>query len=295
MDDLCLRKHSQSLAVSSVSIDVDFTKPPALFVNDAAYKDHIPLLADSPKQGWQPVIMTAKDRSKYHSDQGAIAGQSKQDPLAASDNLTPLQTGMFVLMGVLGVVASVFVTNCLIYIYRQQKGQQPVTKDAGVEKVTSGWVWLDKNTLEENAIATTPEPFLSERDFQKRCSRSDSLQSRVSKHSSSGTYRGSECSIRITANPRASIREGVTPGRLSEVSSDSEDDIYCSPKLTIGIAEPEKCSLLSEEYDLPAEHGDSDMELDYNNTFIVHKEGEGVKKPVNLTQLEFDNLRESIA
>ena len=169
----------------------------------------------------------------------------------------------------------------------------------GSEQVNNGWVWLNKTTLEENAINTSPEPLLSDRDFQKRCSRSDSLQSTRSKRSSTGTYQGSECSIRIRVNPANVLN-------LPDLSdSDDEDELYSvdPTQPVISIEEPE-LSDLGELYSLSSDNSsrrrqsaDSNLSDECKQSFIVHDDevDEELATPTSITQEQFDNLRESMA
>ena len=330
MDELCQRKASRYLSIGYVYVESDVSKPAGQFVNDAAYRSeansHLFSSWGKKEKSRQsvPVVKNVAKAEKAKVDINK-AQPTKVQAVHEGNNggggggLTPLETGMFVLMGVLGDVASVFVTNCLVYMYRQNKrDNESMSSSVGSEKVDSGWVWLNKTTLEENAINTEPEQFLSERDFQKRCSRSDSLQSTRSKRSStSGTYKGSECSIRITVNPRHTLN-------LPELSSDSEeeDELYSSAshnQPVIGLVEPE-LSDLGEDFSLhsasslrsrrrqSSELGD-EIDPECHQSFIIHEDEESVgdihdnedeidldtSSTGNLTQEQFDNLRESVA
>lgn len=316
MDKSCQRKVSRYLSIGYIYIKSQLSKPAGLFVNDAAYKSQ-PVRV-KPGGGRKPVPVLTKISGKGHSNKPVKSNSmpviSRHTNTGGDGALSPLETGMFVLMGVLGVVASVFITNCLIYTYRQQKrkslnGLRTVSAD-GTEKVDNGWVWLNKNTLEENAISTSPEQFLSERDFQKRCSRSDSLQSTRSKRSSTGTYKGSECSIRITVNPRNTIN---LPD-LSD-SSEGEDELFSASvhkQLVIGIEEPELSDIgdeCDEDFSLNSlrskrrQSAQSDNSEECQQSFIIHDVDEEEKvvleetasRPASLTQEQFDNLRETVA
>lgn len=317
MDELCQKKPTRYLSIGYVYVESDVSKPAGLFVNDAAYKSegnsHI-FSSWAKKDKIKKPLSITKTVAKLERQKISI---SKPQPVRIEDSssdsdtsggLTPLETGMFVLMGVLGVVASVFVTNCLVYMYRQNKqDNENMSNSVGSEKVDSGWVWLNRSTLEENAISTAPEQFLEERDFQKRCSRSDSLHSSRSKRSSTGTYKGSECSVRITVNPRHTLN-------LPDLSdSESDDELYSAAnnQPIIGIEEPE-LSDLGEDFSLHSvpsirskrrQSADGSVDDECHLSFIIHDsadelnddEAEIDTSTGNLTQEQFDNMRESVA
>lgn len=322
MDELCQKKASRYLSIGYVYVESDVTKLAGQFVNDAAYRSegnsHLFNLWGKKDKSRQSVTKNfgrvEKTKPGINKPQ-QIKVETINDDSNGGGGLTPLETGMFVLMGVLGVVASVFVTNCLVYMARQNKREnESMASSVGSEKVDSGWVWLNKSTLEENAVSTEPEQFLSERDFQKRCSRSDSLQSTRSKRSS-GTYKGSECSVRITVNPRHILN-------LPELSDSEEDELYSSSasrnQPIIGLVEPE-LSDLGEDFSLHSvsstrsrRRQSSEVECDpeCHQSFIIHSDEEEGSfmdemndndevdldtSTGNLTQEQFDNLRESVA
>jgi len=311
MDSACQRKTSKYLAVGYMYIRSEISKPAGLFVNDAAYKT---AYQNKPPSAFKPLPHKPLSVAKPNSVKAVKPALSKTSEVKADQTkehntggVTPLETGMFVLMGILGVVASVFVTNCLVYSYRQKlkrAGSAHVSMSDGSEKVDNGWVWLNRSTLEENAINTSPEPLLSEKDFIKRCSRSDSLQSTRSKRSSIGTYKGSECSIRITVNPRNILN-------LPEMS-DSEEELYSADDVKqpiIGIEEPEvsdmdeeECYSRSSSMNRRRQSGEGDSasnDEECEKSFIIHDDvhDDVCKDPQSpsFTQEEFDNLRESVA
>ena len=72
------------------------------------------------------------------------------------------------------------------------------------------WVWIGRSTLERNAVdLTCPKRLMSDADFNSNLCRRPPSSSQLlqpggsNRNSTVSTYRGSECSVRITANPLA--------------------------------------------------------------------------------------------
>lgn len=160
--------------------------------------------------------------------------------------MTPLDVGMYVVAGVLGVIVAVLAANCIVYARRQKRSlvaragrdiiaAVPVGGAAPV-KPSSGWVWIGRGTLEKHAVSTSCGEFMPEPDFARRYSQcalptaaqtlltaaSSSRASSVRRSTSCGgggsMYRGSECSVRITMSARD---DECCPGdRASRGSSD---------------------------------------------------------------------------
>lgn len=225
------------------------------YLNDAAYK--------SPNHYRLPTVIFKPDKDpgkktlNQKSYQQAVQDGSNQHP-----GLSSTETGMFVLIGVLGVVSTILVSNFLAYVYKKRKSERPdLTDSATSEKASSGWVWLDRSTLEDNEICTTPEPFLDQTSFlsniDRQAKRADSTGSSF-KRNSTGTYKGSECSIRITTNPFTD-----STGRRDDSVGISADSVRPVLDLTGGSDE------------------ESEEELDLD----CH----------NITQEEFDCMKETVA
>lgn len=154
--------------------------------------------------------------------------------------LSVLEIIMYVLLAVFCMAIIVFTVNCVVFTVRYRRKQMPKDTRSGTEPVTSArdWVWVGQATLERNAINTRcSQTLMPEEDFngnQMRArlysgtgstgsSASASASSAASGGAGSGgggnggsgggagsssnrnstvsTYMGSECSIRITANP----------------------------------------------------------------------------------------------
>ncbi len=140
--------------------------------------------------------------------------------------MSALEIGMYVLLGVFCLAITVFVVNCMVFVWRYQKKRVPFyTEGQSSVQNASDWVWIGKATLERNSINTgCSQTLMPEADFNGNRNanapgatstlhpRSGSTSARSSGVSGSGgtgsnrnsyvsTYKGSECSIRITSNP----------------------------------------------------------------------------------------------
>lgn len=125
---------------------------------------------------------------------------------AEDPGLSPLEIGMYVLLGVFGVVFTVFFAIVLMY---RHKKKQAMNKSKGATVAQANdWVWIGSATLERNAINTEcSQTLMSPNDFNGNRATSAPVDSGVHSAQSSNrssfvsTIKGSECSIRITANP----------------------------------------------------------------------------------------------
>lgn len=155
-----------------------------------------------------------------------------------TSRLSVLEIIMYVLLAVFCMAIIVFTVNCVVFTVRYRRKQMPKDTRSGTEPVSSArdWVWVGQATLERNAINTRcAQTLMPEEDFngnQMRArlysgtgstgsSASASAASAASggaansgsggssgggaggsnRNSTVSTYMGSECSIRITANP----------------------------------------------------------------------------------------------
>lgn len=126
---------------------------------------------------------------------------------AENPGLSPLEIGMYVLLAVFGVVFTVFFA--IVLMYRHKKKQATNKNKGGTVAQANDWVWIGSATLERNAINTEcSQTLMSPNDFNgNRPTTSAQVDSGVHSAQSSNrssfvsTIKGSECSIRITANP----------------------------------------------------------------------------------------------
>lgn len=167
--------------------------------------------------------------------------EAKQEPLRnEKDGLSNLEITFYVILSVVCVAMTVFMVNCIIFYVRYKRKQKP-RKAGSTEAIknASDWVWIGRATLERNSVYTrSSRTLMPEEDFNGNVNSqpqrplsmgSTSSASSGSQGSSTGssnstnnsnrnsvvsTYKGSECSIRITANPLT--EEGGAMGGLPE-------------------------------------------------------------------------------
>jgi transmembrane protein 132 len=151
-------------------------------------------------------------------DVSSLDSQTKKEPLPnAESKLTPLEIGMYVLIAVFCVGISVFLINCIVFMVRHKK-KRKIHKRSHKDPVyqAKDWVWIGRATLERSSVKTEcSQSLMPAEDFNGNHTshlRSTSSQSRSSssrgnsanssnRNSFVSTIKGSECSIRITANP----------------------------------------------------------------------------------------------
>ena len=142
---------------------------------------------------------------------------TRQEPLKAKqeDGLTDLEIGMYVLVAVFCVAISVFMINCIVFFVRYKRKQKPNKPNPDAISSANDWVWIGRATLERNSVYTrSSRTLMPEEDFNGNHTRPVSSSSESSRGSSTpnsapnsnrnstvSTYKGSECSIRITTNP----------------------------------------------------------------------------------------------
>ena len=231
LGDDCQRRKSRPLAVSYVYVNVDFSKN---------VKEETEILRDVPNE--KDDNSTYENDYNYNNKEDEKKGSQidktskrkvpddveKEGPVYKKQQMSPtqggfLKTGIYVLLGVFSLAAVLIFIICGALVYRYQHKRVPKDKQDPVSEVND-WVWLGPSTLERNSINTDcSQALMSEEDFngnQIRHARSEtpstSTSNRNSMNSSSNrnsvvsTYRGSECSIRITSNP---LPEFTTPAR----------------------------------------------------------------------------------
>ena len=141
---------------------------------------------------------------------------TKTEPIktpSEKSGLSPLEIGMYVLLAVFCVAISVFLINCVVFMVRYRRKHRPRKKHKEPVYQANDWVWIGRATLERNAVNTQcsqslmpAEDFNGNHTQQGSCgnsagnSASNSAQS-SNRNSFVSTIKGSECSIRITANP----------------------------------------------------------------------------------------------
>ena len=142
---------------------------------------------------------------------------TKQEPLKSNPDqgLTDLEIGMYVLVAVFCVAITVFMINCVVFFVRYKRKQKPAKANPDAISSANDWVWIGRATLERNSVYTrSSRTLMPEEDFNGNRTRPVSSSSESShgastptsapssnRNSTVSTYKGSECSIRITTNP----------------------------------------------------------------------------------------------
>lgn len=187
----------------------------------------------------------AKDLTKNNNqirDSVSLNSQTMKEPLQSPNDskLSPLEIGMYVLIAVFCVGISVFLINCIVFMVRHKK-KRKVHKRSHKEPVyqAKDWVWIGRATLERSSVKTEcSQSLMPAEDFNGNHTshlRSTSSQSRSSssrgnsanssnRNSFVSTIKGSECSIRITANP-LSEDTNSNSNRNSETASQSSPTV----------------------------------------------------------------------
>ncbi|XP_054719094.1 transmembrane protein 132E-like [Uloborus diversus] len=233
----CQKRRSQPLAMAYAFIDVDFTNEKSL-MNDVRVKnsknlldgvrkrtDHVDSFSSS--DVGEPFI-TSNDvssilyqdsishRGKSHYHEPAV--QARQNLVHTSD-LTPLEIGMYALLGVFCLAILVFLVSCSVFAVRYRRKQvPPVTTTGDSVAHAHDWVWLGRATLERNSVNTRcSQTLVPMADFngnhqsegldtitkvQRREKNNGTRQIGSGCRGSNLSFPGSEISIRITSNPQ---------------------------------------------------------------------------------------------
>lgn len=186
-----------------------------------------------------------KDLAKSNpqiQDLSNMNSPTRKEPLQSPDKskLSPLEIGMYVLIAVFCVGISVFLINCIVFMVRHKK-KRKIHKRNHKEPVyqAKDWVWIGRATLERSSVKTEcSQSLMPAEDFNGNHTnhlRSTSSQSRSSssrgnsanssnRNSFVSTIKGSECSIRITANP-LSEDANSNGHRNSDTASQSSNSV----------------------------------------------------------------------
>jgi len=123
---------------------------------------------------------------------------------------TTLELAMYILLAVFAVSVLIFTTNCLVFVTKNRNKRKFTEPKVSVSEVRD-WVWIGRSTLQRNAVdLTCPKRLMSDADFTRCAQNSRPLSQSLllpssgppsNRNSTVSTYQGSECSVRITANP----------------------------------------------------------------------------------------------
>ncbi|GFQ72513.1 transmembrane protein 132C, partial [Trichonephila clavata] len=234
----CQKRRSQPLAMAYAYIDVDFSNNKAI-MNDVRVKsskndggrkrtDHVDSFSPSGGDVGETFINSndassilyqdaISHRGKSHYHEPAV--QARQNLVHPSD-LTPLEIGMYALLGVFCLAILVFLVSCSVFAVRYRRKQIPPVAETGDTVAHAhDWVWLGRATLERNSVNTRcSQTLVPMADFNGN-HQSEGIDTNTTKvqrrekkngarpigsgcRSSNVSFPGSEISIRITTNPQ---------------------------------------------------------------------------------------------
>ncbi len=228
--------------------------------------------------------------------------------------MSPLEIGMYVLLGVFCLAITVFMVNCMVFAWRYKKKRVPFYTEGQSVQNASDWVWIGKATLERNSINTgCSQTLMPEADFNGNRNapgatgtlhpQSGSTSARSSgvgggsgsnRNSYVSTYKGSECSIRITSNPHPeanpSTSKAGAAGTGAEGSANSPGDDDAGVPTTPKTSEKLQRSPLNDD-DIPPIDGvedptaaDEDDEEDQEEPLVPPPVPPHAPRPSNLAE-----------
>lgn len=248
----CQKRRSQPLAMAYAYIEVDYsTTARTNLQNDAHFKLMKAGLDPNGKFGGgrQKLLINQNVDSILYQDAVNSGNIRFHEPTVqarqnlahrGNGNLTPLEIGMYSLLGVFCIAIFVFVITFTIfamrYRYHVRRKQVPTVENGESVAHAHDWVWLGRATLERNSVNTRcSQTLMPMSDFNGNGPVPPALTSTLSGTNSKGSrattlpekkkavsrmhrssnisFPGSEISIRITTNPH-------------QLSNDEDEGIY---------------------------------------------------------------------
>lgn len=273
LGDTCQRKKSRPLAVSYVYVNVDLSKG-ATDKKDLQNDGQINFDKANADGDIKAKGAVYKSKTKDQSDKTAkdindpvsdviLEGfgenilpshEAQQQHVSTTRGMTSLEIGMYVLLGIFCVAIVVFMVNCMVFVWRYRHKRMPYEMTDSIQNANE-WVWIGKATLERNSINTAcSQTLVPESDFNGNTSPGSNLLQAPSATTSArnsgatvsnssnrnsvvSTYKGSECSIRITSNPHPDVNTtegaaatagaGATPLSTPQPSTSTSQE--CTP------------------------------------------------------------------
>ena len=348
LGDQCQRKKSRPLVITYVYLDIDFSKDAGDLQNDARHygynqpsdriddhshknlhvgkdgkskqmddalnvKPHLPEDEYMPREDKVDGIPIGDDLAQlggggHGHGHGHANHEAQQRPIVEMYGLTPLEIGMYVLLGVFCLAIVVFMVNCMVFVVRYRRKHKPADEGGFVpHSQARDWVWIGRATLERNAINTTcSQALMPESDFNGNqpqllqpptsappSNRSSGCSQTSQRNSMVSTYKGSECSIRITANPMSDANANPTlaPSPVPEGLLPPPPPPPAPPSRAMDSPRPSTSHHLNGSRTLPRELEGatggtiSDVEWDYEAMGMTYDQ----------LMEYFDNLKESTA
>ena len=73
--------------------------------------------------------------------------EAQQQHILKAEGMTPLEIGMYILLGVFCLAIVVFMLNCMIFVVRYRRKRQPKDSRHGPVAQVDDWVWIGRATL----------------------------------------------------------------------------------------------------------------------------------------------------
>lgn len=230
--------------------------------------------------------------------EGFPNSEAQQQHVSKTRGMTALEIGMYVLLGVFCLAIVVFMVNCMIYVWRYRRKRLPHEMRDSIQNAQD-WVWIGRATLERNSINTQcSQTLMPESDFngnqsllasaplmppaspqvtnpnllhptagpsnprtktsgQNNGHHTNSLPS--NRNSVVSTYKGSECSIRITSNPHPEANpaaQSTSSGANQNIANNNINNNINNPQpSTSGHQEEPEEEELEEEREVAGAEG----------------------------------------
>lgn len=151
MTDSCSKRDARPLATASVDIGVRMKRSPekAGLQND---EFNLARARAEDKFFGGGMQARANDANFIRSMSREPSVQARQNPVHS--DVSPLEIGMYALLGIFCLAIAVFVASCAVYAV--QFHQKQVEQADGNDPVANAhdWVWLGRSTLERKAVET---------------------------------------------------------------------------------------------------------------------------------------------
>lgn len=172
--DDCHEKHDEPLATATAYVSVDFAGSSHLDTFDDERKlnkgprnkrKRKPHKDDSSMKSVDmgdlseifSNIALRDDNSRVNSE--TVPYNARHPPSADNASLhhqmTPLEVGMYLLLGVFCVAFASFMASCFVYASKHSKPNYPLERKSQSVQNAHDWVWLGRQTLDKSSVATS--------------------------------------------------------------------------------------------------------------------------------------------
>ncbi|XP_025016428.1 transmembrane protein 132C-like [Tetranychus urticae] len=229
VSDQCQRKLTQPLAMSYINANVDLNLPSVHLQNDADFRKYNGILVNRNQNSFHPNHPDDEDSSIAYGHSNIIESHPNAPSIEARSNraintgeLTPLEVGMYSMLGVFTLAVSLFIISCLVFRIKGKQtsdlmvatlplpmGHHGSSSNQKVVANANDWIWLGKATLQRSSPPSSTkndseasQGLISLNDLKNP----ENHHLNVTKENDSNrmstiSHPGSEISIRITTNP----------------------------------------------------------------------------------------------